>query len=114
MTTIVENADLCTVIVTVDADPRLMPDLEEHATKGLEAFRTFQGFVSGALHLSKDRGRIVQYLQWQTEADHLACMNSPRWEEWPSAARFMDLVQAGGAVMDVRTYVVRSTAAKTR
>ena len=55
------------VIVTVDADAAIMPELEAHARYGLEQFRDFKGFVSGALHMNDDGTRLVQYLRWQTE-----------------------------------------------
>ena len=78
MTVIRQRSDLCTVVVTVDADPDLIPELEAHARDGLARFASFKGFLSGALHKSADGGRLIQYLQWETEADHLACMHDPQ------------------------------------
>lgn len=101
-----EPVDCCTVIVTVDADPGAMADLEAHARQGLRWFTGFDGFIAGALHKSVDGGRLVQYLQWRSRDDHLACMNDPRWDEVPSAQRFMALVEAGRATVDVRVYDV--------
>lgn len=97
---------VCTVIVTVDAAPDVIREMESHARRGLSLFADFNGFVSGALHKSADGGRLVQYLQWTTEAEHLACMNDPRWDNYPSTARFMELVKSGLARMDVRTYSI--------
>ena len=99
---------LCTVIVTVDADPEVIPQLEAHAKEGLARFQDFDGFVAGALHRSADGARLVQYLQWETEADHLTCVNDPRWEELPSARHFMSLMESGKARVDVRTFDVVS------
>ncbi len=110
MTRIRESSELCTVIVTVDADPEHMTELEAHAAAGLAAFPSFPGFVAGALHVSDDGGRIVQYLQWASEADYRACMHDASWDDWPSARRVAALVEAGTARMDVRTYRVRRTA----
>lgn len=108
--TIRPNAGLCTVIVTVDAASQVIAELEAHARYGLARFPDFAGFVAGALHRSTGTGadgaRLVQYLQWKTEADHLACVNDPRWDELPSTARFMELVASGQATIDVRTYDV--------
>lgn len=109
-TTIRAGGSLCTVIVTVDADPEVLPELQAHARDGLGRFATFPGFVSGALHRSADGGRMVQYLQWRTEADHLACMAHPGWDDLDSTRRFMELVNSGVARMDVRTYEVMATA----
>ena len=47
MTVIRKGSDLCTVIVTVDADEDVMPELEAHAKDGLKRFGEFEGFVSG-------------------------------------------------------------------
>jgi len=112
MTTIAASADHCTVIVTVDADPAVMVDLEPHARDGLRWFSDYEGFVSGALHKSADGTRLIQYLQWRTEEHHLACMNDPAWQEVPSARRFTELVESGRASIDVRIYdVVAASAA---
>jgi hypothetical protein len=94
------------VIVTVDAPSNVIPELERHARDGLPRFRDFAGFVGGALHRSGDGTRLVQYLQWRSEEQHLACMNDPRWDTEPSAQRFMALAQEGTAAVDVRTYDV--------
>jgi hypothetical protein len=98
--------DLCTVIVTVDADPDLIPELEAHARLGLEQFPAYDGFVAGALHQSADGTRLVQYLQWRSAADHQACIEDPHWESVPSSKAFLDHVKAGRATIDVRTYRV--------
>jgi quinol monooxygenase YgiN len=106
MSTIARSADTCTVIVTVDAEPDAMADLEAHAREGLRQFARAAGFVRGALHKSTDGRRLVQYLQWRSEADHHACMNDPRWEDAPTTRRFMELIDSGRATMDVRIYDV--------
>ncbi len=80
--------------------------MADHARRGLRRFAEFDGFVGGATHVSADGGRIVQYLQWRSEEDHLACMNDPSWADLPSSQRFMELVESGRATMDVRTYDV--------
>ncbi len=109
MTTISHPSPFCTVIVTIDAAPDVIGEMEPHAKSGLTWFAGFDGLVSGALHKSNDGSRLVQYLQWESEADHLACMQDPRWDDLPSAARFMEFVNAGRATMDVRTYTVLAT-----
>lgn len=97
---------LCTVVVTVDAPPDHLPALEKHAREGLRLFRSFPGFVAGALHRSRDGARLVQYLQWRSEEDHLACMDDPSWDASPSARRFVELDRHGAIRVDVRTYDV--------
>lgn len=100
------DAGVCTVIVTVDAEASVMPELEVHAREGLLRFAEFPGFLGGATHRSADGTRLVQYLRWRTEAHHLACMHDSRWDDLPSTHRFMELVQSGRASMDVRVYDV--------
>lgn len=81
-----------------------MPDLEAHAQYGLTRFPEFNGFVYGALHKSADGTGLVQYLCWQTEADYLACIHDPQWDDLPSTQRFMNLVESPKVSMQVRLY----------
>jgi len=107
-------SQLCTVIVTVDADADVLLTLEEHARAGLGWFAAYEGFIGGALHKSADGTRLVQYLQWKREEHYLACMNDPKWEENPSTRRFMALVEAGRARVDARVYEVVSDSRTSR
>ncbi len=109
MPTIPHRTDCCTVIVTVDAAAGVMAELESHAREGIARFAAFEGFIAGALHRSEDGARLVQYLQWETEEHHLACMNDPRWEDVPSTRIFMDHIAAQRAKVDVRVYDVIAT-----
>jgi len=59
MTVIREGSDLCTIIITVDADEGVIPELEAHAKDGLKRFGEFEVFVSGALHRGSDRLRLI-------------------------------------------------------
>ncbi|NNF27298.1 MAG: hypothetical protein HKN73_08770 [Gemmatimonadetes bacterium] len=94
------------MIVTVDAEASLIPALREHAEGGLAAFSNYPGYLGGALHLSADGTRLVQYLQWRSEAEYLACLEDPRWEEMPSTRRFLDAAKNGEARVDARTFTV--------
>ena len=102
MTVIQKDNNLYTVVVTVDAEAEVMPELEAHAKRGLQRFSEFEGFVSGALHKSTDGLCLIQYLQWENEAAHLKCMNHPMWSDVPSTKRFMEIVESGRAKMVVR------------
>lgn len=99
---------VCTVIVTVDADPDVVPELEAHARFGIEHFSEHPGYVGGALHRSADGRRLVQYLQWESEASYRDCMDDPRWDQLPSAARFLEHVSSGRAVLDARVFSVEA------
>ncbi len=101
-----ERDDICTVIVTVDAPLELVSDLADHARFGLREFTRFDGFLGGGLHLSQDRGRIVQYLQWGSESEYRACIDDPSWEEHASTQAFMEAVRTGRAKLDARIFAV--------
>ena len=95
-----------TVIVTLDAEPEKIPDLQIHAEEGLKRFPHFPGFVGGALHLSADGGRLVQYLQWRSEEEYRACIEDPVWKSLPSTQGFQQAIEEGEARMDLRIFSV--------
>ena len=108
MPRIQEGRDICTIIVTVDAAPELLSALSAHARLGIERFSRFPGFLGGALHLSEDRGRIVQYLQWASESEYRACIDDPSWDELASTKTFMEAVHSGQAQLDARVFHVEA------
>ena len=108
------KTNTCAVIVTVDAAVEVMPELEAHARYGLTRFPEFPGFISGTLHKRADGTRIVQLLYWRTEADHLACIHDPQWDDVPSTRRFLELVASGDARMEVETFRVVAEAEVTK
>lgn len=97
---------VCTVVVTVDATPGVLADMARHARAGLELFPDCEGFVGGALHLSSDGKRLVQYLQFSSEAEYVSCRDDLRWGELESTAVFAGHVAAGRASVDARTFTV--------
>jgi hypothetical protein len=101
-----KNRDLCTVIVTVDAPPDVMPRLEAHARAGIHGFAECPGYLGGAMHVSEDGTRLVQYLQWTSEAHYRKCVEDPRWDELSTTAEFMDAIREGRARVDARTFYV--------
>ena len=109
MPRIQEGGDICTIIVTVDGAPELLSVLLAHARLGIERFNRFPGFLGGALHLSEDQGRIVQYLQWASESEYRACIDDPSWDELPSTRTFMKAIHSGQAKLDARVFQVQVT-----
>ena len=97
---------VCTVVVTVDTTADVIGDLVEHARSGLDRFTDYDGFIGGALHISDDETRLVQYLQWASEKAYVECRDDPKWNEIATTARFADHVVAGRARVDARTYSV--------
>ncbi len=103
-----ENA-LCTVIVTVDGAPDAIRTATRHASEGLAHFAAFDGFVAGATHVSTDGRRIVQYLQWENEAAHAACISDSIWDELESSRLFMGMIGRDELSIDVRIYQVNAS-----
>lgn len=97
---------VCTVVVTVDTTQDVMGDLVEHARSGVDHFSDCDGFIGGALHVSDDGTRLVQYLQWESEAAYVACRDHRMWDEIASTAQFAEHVAAGRAQIDARSYRV--------
>ena len=94
------------MIVSVDAPRSVLADLVRHAKSGIERFPAYRGYVGGALHVSEDEERLIQYLQWESEEDYLACLNDPGWDRLDSSRTFLSAVESGRAKMDVRAYSV--------
>lgn len=99
----------CTVIVTVDAPPGLLPSLEAHARIGITRFAEFPGYIGGALHVSSDHTRLVQYLQWDSESAYQACIDDPSWEDLSSTHEFMEAISAGQVRIDARIFRVAAS-----
>ncbi|MEN8374829.1 MAG: hypothetical protein ABFS34_05215 [Gemmatimonadota bacterium] len=95
-----------TVVVTVDAPEALLGEMAEHARAGLARFRECDGFLGGALHVTRDGGRLLQYLRWRDEAAYDACIDDPRWDEMPTTAPFLAAVREGRATLDASAYAV--------
>jgi hypothetical protein len=106
---ITHPTDLRTVIVTVDADADVLPALADHARLGLVKFSDYAGFRGGALHLSDDGCRMVQYLQWNSMEEYRACVEDPAWDDLPSTRAFMDTLASGRARLDVRSFRVEAS-----
>ena len=99
-----QSATICTVIVTVDGEAEDLEFVAGHASEGLEQFSQFDGFIAGATHISEDGERVIQYLQWESEEAHEACMEDPSWAEDESSQKFMELMESGDITVDVRIY----------
>ncbi len=97
-----DDATLCTAIVRFEVGPDDQSELIDLCQQNLSVFKAQPGFVSGTLLRSSDGSAVVNYLRWRSEADHLACMNSP-----DVAARgkaLVDFLEAGRATLEVKTY----------
>lgn len=108
MANLSKNNDVFTVMVEFDTEPETQKEVLAAIRSMAGVFPTQPGFVSEHFHRSHDGKRIVVYVQWRTEQDHLNCYNNPDLK--PTGAGIMALVQAGKARMNVHTYeIVQST-----
>lgn len=98
--------EACVVVVTVDAPPERMPALLSHASLGLERFPEYKGFRTGSLHVSMDGTRLIQYLEWDSEAEYEECVLDPVWDDLESTRRFMETVAQPDVQIDARAYRV--------
>lgn len=106
MPKISENNALVTVIVHQKFEPALYDRVLEASKSAISRFEGRPGFVSLSLHASKT-GRLVSYLQWETVADHEACVNDPTWQTEPCPMQ--QLLESGQLEMDVAVYDVVKT-----
>lgn len=97
----------CAVIVTLTCDPGDQEALLGLARGVLPAIARQPGFRSSAVHKGADGTRIVNYLRWYSEADHLACMQSE--EVAAAGGDFMAFVEARGVTIEIGVYEVVDT-----
>ncbi len=99
-----EDSASCTVIVRFEVGPSDQQQLVDLCLQNLSVFQAQPGFVSGTLLRSSDGSAVVNYLLWRSEADHLACMNSP--EVAARGKALVDFLGAGRATLEVKVYEV--------
>lgn len=96
--------DVFTVMVEFDTTAEHQDEVIAAIRELAGVFPSQPGFVSEHFHRSDDGERVVVYLQWRTEQNHLDCYNNRELQ--PLGAPIMQLVQSGKATMNVRTYRV--------
>ncbi len=72
MPTISKNNDVLTVIIIFTVEPERQQELVETIMEFLETVKHQPGFVSASIHKSLDGVRVMNYAQWQTQADYQA------------------------------------------
>ena len=75
-----------TLINTFFVDPDRAGELVELLHEAADTMSQLTGFVSANLHLSEDRTRVVNYVQWQTKADFEAMLDNDRAQPHMQAA----------------------------
>lgn len=97
-----EHSGAFTVLVTLKVPESQLEDVLRLARGNLPIFARQPGFISARIYCSHDRTRVLTWLQWETQADHEACMQSPDWAQCDP--QFSVLLDRGTMQMDVRTY----------
>ena len=77
MTTLNPKDAYATLINTFQVDPEKADDLVAVLHEASATMRKLDGFVSANLHLSTDRTRVVNYVQWRAHADFEAMLQNP-------------------------------------
>lgn len=99
-----EDSASCTVMVRFEVGPIDQQHLVDLCLQNLSVFQAQTGFVSGTLLRSNDGSAVVNYLRWRSEADHLACMNSP--DVVAKGKALVNFLGAGRATLEVKVFEV--------
>ena len=91
MTEIQEGNRVVTQITTVKLTPERQDDVINLMTERARFMATQPGFVSIALHRSKDGSHVVNYVQWRSREQLQAAHKSPQFrKEWDRFDRMTD------------------------
>lgn len=77
MTTLDPGDNYCTLINTFHVSPERADELADYLHQASEVMGALPGFVSANLHVSEDRTRVVNYVQWRTKEDFEAMCRNP-------------------------------------
>ena len=80
MTTITEDGDVVTVIVMFETEPDEQQELIDAITAEVDRWICdLPGFVASTFHASIDGTRVVNYAQWDSQADLERFANHDEW-----------------------------------
>lgn len=100
MTTIDEKSDVTTLINAFTVPPERQGELVSLLADATEeTMRHLPGFVSANIHRSRDGERVVNYAQWESEADFEAIFERPEVREHMDGA--LELATADYHLYDV-------------
>ena len=89
-------------VTKLDFDPSLKEDMIALAKETAPIFRAQKGNRGVWAHLSADGCQTMMYLLWETEEDHLACMQSADFAATNPA--FEGLMKSGQVAFTLNTY----------
>ena len=77
MTTLDPKDNFATLINTFEVKPEDADKLIDILHEASATMRKLHGFVSANLHVSTDKTRVVNYVQWRTHGDFEAMLKNP-------------------------------------
>lgn len=102
MTTSAGEGEVFTVLITLKVPESRQEEVLQIAQKNLPIFARQPGFLSARIYRSQDGTRILNGLNWASQADYEACMESPEWAQ--GDPQLFVLLDRGIIEMEVRTY----------
>lgn len=94
-------------VTKLDFDPALKDEAIALAKDTAPIFRRQKGNQGVWAHESTDGTQTMMYLLWETEADHLACMQSADFAATNS--KFEALMKSGKVAFTLNTYATVET-----
>ena len=89
-----EGNRVVTQITTVKLTPERQDDVLNLMTERARFMATQPGFVSIALHRSKDGSHVVNYVQWRDAASLAAAHHSPQFrKKWPQFGKIAEEIE---------------------
>ena len=82
--------------------PSLREDIQAFGSQMLPLAKSHRGFVSISFHQSTEVEQTMMYWEWESRADHEACMSSSDWMALMQSAG--DLFERDGVEFSVETY----------
>ena len=80
MVTISEDGDVVTVIVLFETEPEEQQELIDAITAEVDRWISdLPGFIASTFHASLDGTRVVNYAQWDSQADLERFANHDEW-----------------------------------
>lgn len=81
---------------------QLREEMHSFGLKMLPLANAQPGFVSISFHQSTTENQTMMLWEWETEADHEACIKSPDWSELMASSG--ELFESEGVEFSLETY----------
>jgi heme-degrading monooxygenase HmoA len=102
------SKEVTNVIVITEAAEEVYEEVVKLYESSMSIFEKQKGFLGGTVLKSADTNKLVGVLQWQSRADHEACLQSPVWQGLKDAPRWFELMESGKIKTQPEVYTVLS------